>query len=143
MRVDYSEDEDYGGQFNLWQANCRRSRQGKKGQAALRELEAALMNMPVKRIQKDVFVEPSGETCAIGALMLDRKVSAGMTRVQAVAECSALEPLDTEEHGISIGLPRLVAWSVAVENDEFYRTESPEERYLRILAWVRKQLQSR
>ena len=46
MRVNYSEDEDYGGQFNLWQANCRRSRRGKKGQAALRELEAALLGMP-------------------------------------------------------------------------------------------------
>ena len=96
MRVGYSEDQEYGGQYELWHANCHRSRQGRKGQAALRELEAALVALPDKRIQKDVFVEPSGETCAIGALMLHRKVSAGMPREQAVAECAALEPLDTE-----------------------------------------------
>ena len=140
MRVNYSEDEDYGGQFNLWQANCRRSRQGKKGQAALRELEAALLAMPDKRIQKDVLVEPSGEACAIGALMLHRMISAGMSREQAIEECGAFEPLDTEDHGVSFGLPRLVAWSVAVENDEYYRVESPEERYRRILAWIREEL---
>ena len=140
MRVNYNEDENYGGEFNLWQANCRRSRQGRKGQAALRELESALMGMPDKRIQKDVLVESSGEACAIGALMLHRKVSAGMAREQAVAECAALEPLDTEEHGVSIGMPHLVAWAVAVENDEYYRVESPEERYRRILAWVRGEL---
>jgi len=40
MRIGYSEDEDYPGQFELWQANCQRSLKGKKGQAALRELEA-------------------------------------------------------------------------------------------------------
>ena len=140
MRVDYSEDEEYGGQFHLWQSNCRRSRRGKKGQAALRELEAALIALPNKRIQKDVFVERSGETCAIGALMLHRKVSAGMTRQQAEEECAALDRDDTEEHGISVGLPRLVAWSVAVENDEWNREDSPEERYLRILGWVRGEL---
>lgn len=140
MRVGYREDEDYGGEFDLWQANCRRSRQGKKGQAALRELEAALMALPVKRIQKDVFVEPSGETCAIGALMLHRKVAAGMPREQAVAECAALRPLDTEEHGVSLGLPRLVAWSVAVENDEEWRFRTPEERYSYMLEWIRKEI---
>ena len=140
MRVGYSEDEEYGGQFNLWQANCRRSRQGKKGQAALRELEAALMALPDKRIQKDVFVETSGEACAIGALMIHRNVSCGMPRQQAIAECAKLDPDDTEKHGVSIGLPRLVAWSVAVENDDEWKIRTPEERYLHMLAWIRKEM---
>ena len=48
MRVSYSEEENYPGQFDLWQANCKRSRQGKKGQVALRELKAALLAMPDK-----------------------------------------------------------------------------------------------
>lgn len=43
MRISYSDEEDSPGQFALFQANCRRSLQGKKGQAALRELEAALL----------------------------------------------------------------------------------------------------
>ena len=140
MRVGYSEDEDSVGRFNLWQANCRRSRQGKKGQVALRELEAALLAMPDKRIQKDVFVELSGEACAIGALMMHKLVSAGVPREQAIVECAALEPLDTEEHGVRIGLPRLVAWSVAVENDDEWKNRTAEDRYLHVLAWVRREL---
>ena len=141
MRVGYSEEENYPGQFNLWQANCRRSRQGKKGQAALRDLEAALLAMPEKRIQKDIFVDLNGESCAIGALMLHRNISAGMPREQAVAECAVLDPLETEEYGVILGLPRLVAWAVAVENDEWWwEDEIPEKRYLRMLAWVREEI---
>ena len=142
MRVNYSEEENFQGQFDLWQANCRRSRQGKRGQAALVELESALVAMPVKRIHKDVFVEPSGETCAIGSLMLHRKISGGMTREQAVSECADLCPDDTEEHGVRLGLPRLVAWSVAVENDDEYKTMTPEELYRHMLSWIRKELHS-
>lgn len=43
MRIDYTEDEDFNGQFELWQANCRRSLRGKAVQAALKRLEAALL----------------------------------------------------------------------------------------------------
>ena len=59
-----------------------------------------------------------------------------------VVECAALEldKNDTEDHGVNAGLPRLVAWSVAVENDGWNREDSPEERYERILAWVRGEL---
>ena len=141
MRVDYSEEEQYPGHFYLWQANCRRSRQGKKGQASLRELEAALLAMPDKRIHRDVLVEPSGETCAIGELMVHRKVSDGITREQAIAECAVLDPGDTLYHGVSVGLPRMVAWSVAVEND-YERNVTPEKRYADMLAWVRGNLHS-
>lgn len=49
-RVGWSEDEDYPGQFALWRANLERSLAGRKGQAALRDLEAAMV------------VRPEGET---------------------------------------------------------------------------------
>lgn len=42
-RISYSEDEDYPGEFELWQANCRRSLQSKAGQAELRALRDALL----------------------------------------------------------------------------------------------------
>ena len=158
MRVSYSDEEDYQGQFELWQANCRRSRRGRKGQATLRELEAALHAMPVKELHADVLVEPTGEACAIGAMLLQRKVNEGMTREDAAAELGKLDPENTENHGIELGgMPKLVAWSVAVENDEHHCTivndpsslygrraeeEKPATRYERLLAWVRLQLQA-
>ena len=136
MRVSYSDEEDWPGQFELWQANCRRSIRGKKGQAALRELEAALQALPHPRLGYDVLVEPTGEVCAIGAMMVQRRIAAGMSREQAIAECSNVDSCDTQEAGEWIGMPSLVAWSAAVENDE-YRRETPEQRYERMLAWVR------
>ena len=147
MRVSYSEDECYPGQFELWQANCRRSLKGRKGQAALQELEQALLAMPDKRIHRDVLVQPSGEVCAIGALRVEQKVCEGLSRSEAVAVLAEIDPDYTEEVGVEAGMPTLVAWSVAVENDlDPWRMEkrssdwTPEERYQRMLRWVQVQL---
>ena len=140
MRVSYSDDEEWPGQFELWQANCRRSRRGRKGQAALRELESALIAMPVQELHAVVLVEDSGEACAIGAMLVGRLISKGMSRVQAISECARLDPGDVEEHGVELGMPRLVAWSVAVKNDEYPAYETPTARYTRVLRWVQGEL---
>ena len=142
MRVSYTEDEEFPGHFGLWLANCDRSIQGGKGQAALREMEKALLAMPAKRIARDILVEPTGEVCAIGSLMVQKRVDAGMSREDAVAACSKAVPYETEEKGVEVGLPRLVAWSVAVENDSdpWNQDTSPEQRYGRMLEWVQKRI---
>ncbi len=67
-RISYSDEEDVPGQFALFQANCRRSLQGKAGQIALRELEAALLALPDKRLIAEKLIDADGEVCAIGAL---------------------------------------------------------------------------
>lgn len=156
MRIGYSEDEEYPGQFNLWQANCYRSLQGKAGQAALRELEAALIALPTKRLIAGKLVE-HGDVCAIGALALHK----GATE-------EGLEQHDEEYMegvGMEYGLPKLVAWKVVEANDidneeyslyapgpnanHFYgyvpgyslRVEvTPEQRYDSMLKWVRSML---
>ena len=143
MRVDYTEDEDFAGQFGLWQANCDRSARGRKGQAALREMKKALLAMPVKRIARYILVEPSGEVCAIGALMVQKKIDAGMSREKAVEECSTVAPYPSDAQGVEAGMPRLVAWSVAVENDSDPwdgKETTPEQRYDRMLAWVQNRI---
>src|SRR5689334_20918362 len=101
MRIGYSEDEDFAGQFQLWQANCDRSLRGRKGQAALRELEAALIAMPVHRLEMEVFVEPSGAMCALGAMAVERKVREGLSRDEAIAVCADMDEYDSQRHGIA------------------------------------------
>lgn len=155
MRIGYSEEEQFDGQFNLWQANCYRSLHGKKGQAALRELEAALIALPTKRLIAGKLVE-QGDVCAIGALALHK----GATE-------EVLEHHDDEYMegvGMEYGLPKLVAWKVVEANDiEFdyyvdtwapgpaqwvhgspgYRLRvpmTPEQRYTAMLGWVRSML---
>ena len=139
MRVSCTYDEEYPGEFALWQANCRRSRRSAKGRAALEQLERALTGMPVKKLGYDILVEPSGEVCAIGAQMVQEAMDGGMTREKAVAHCAEADEYETQEAGERLGMPKLVAWAVAVENDDC-RTEKPEERYTRILAWVQSEI---
>lgn len=151
MRLNYSEDEDYPGQFNIWQANCRRSLHGKKGQAALRRLRDALLVMPEKALRSGKLVAHDGAVCAIGAL------------ARAEGKLPEPEPItgDWEDDDIddtaewaadNLNIPKLVAWKVVEQNDiqldtKWVRLEGPvqltgEERYAKMLAWVESQLQT-
>jgi hypothetical protein len=136
-RINYSDEEDYPGQFNLWQANCMRSIKGKAGQAALRELEQALLALPEKRLIADELEDADGEVCAIGALAKYRNVT------------PKSDPEEMEMVGVELGMPEMVAWKIVCLNDmELDRRWdreadkmvdiTPEERYERVLAQVRK-----
>ena len=135
MRITYNEDEGYPGQFALWEANCRRSIRGRRGQAELKQLEAALRALPQQRLTKDTLVE-GDDVCAIGAYARYK----GFTLAD-------YDPEDeTDQVGVAAGMPRLVAWSVVAQNDlhcntfwgiPLVRDMTPEERYVKVLAWVR------
>lgn len=136
-RISYSDDETYPGQFHLWQANCRRSLAGKNGQAALRELEAALMALPEKRLIAGAF-EDEGDVCPIAAVAKHR----GLTATDIKADLDE----EMEEVGVELGMPRLVAWKIVALNDieidgrymgTAFIPVTPEDRYERVLAWVR------
>lgn len=141
MRISYADDEDFPGQFNLWQGNCQRSIDGKNGQAALRELEAALLALPEKRLIHGELQDSEGGVCAIGALAKYRNVEVKS------------DPEEMEEVGVELGMPRMVAWKVVALNDvgleSYYDTLTgkfkcftPEQRYERVLKWVREQIKT-
>ncbi len=155
-RIDYSEDEDRPGQFALFQANCGRSLRGKAGQRALRDLEAALLALPEPRLIRDQLWA-DGEVCAIGAYAQYKGLD--VTNYDPEDESDAV--------GVAAGMPRLVAWKVVALNDieldtvwevadgpiqrghgvyhggvPLIREMTPEERYVKVLGWVRKHLSS-
>jgi hypothetical protein len=155
-RINYSEDEERPGQFALWDANCRRSIRGKVGQRELRELEAALLALPEKRLIHGALINDDG-VCAIACYAKHKGI-----------DLSKFDPeYESDEVGIAAGMPRLVAWKVVALNDveldyRYVVMEGPtqkfgylgagggcgslrvpitaEERYERVLAWVREQL---
>lgn len=183
-RFSYSDDEERPGQFELWQANCRRSLLGRKGQAVLRELEAALVAMPEKRLVKETLATKTGDVCAVGALLTARVESSGVPRPEAVERVRQLavrryaghpewddedgDQENTDEVAKAQGVPYLVAWKLVELNDiqidchdqtvegpsprptdYAYSTGpfgsirlpyTPEERYERVLEWVREHL---
>ena len=130
VRIQCSDEEEYGGQYKLWQANCRRSIKGAKGQQALRELRDALLALPGKRLISGAL-ERDGEFCAIGAYAKAKGV-----------DLTDFDPEDNnhDEAGIEAGMPHLVAWTVVFENDEAgpWSGETPEARYERMLRWVER-----
>lgn len=155
MRISWSDDEDRPGQFALWNANCRRSIKGRAGQRELREFEVALLALPEKRLIKDALTDENGGVCAIACYAKHKGV-----------DVSQFDPeVDSDEVGIAAGMPRLVAWQVVALNDieldtvwevaegplqrghgvykggtPLVRDMTPEERYERVLAWVRAKL---
>lgn len=150
-------DEDFNNQQRLYAQSVQNAINGKRGQTALLELEEALLAMPEKRlIEGELYredfpgvagtevVPEKGGVCAVGAMVIHRKMKAGMTREQAmeaVAKKFGAGYHDTvacakEE----LGLLTTLATEFAFVNDEEACACSPEERYGIVLAWVRKNL---
>ena len=141
MRISYSEDEQYPGQFELWQANCRRSLRGKAGQAALHELEQALLALPNERLLANRLVDSDGDVCALGALAQFKGHALYLAEGCGLDDDFDFDDDGMEDFGVELGMPRLVAWKVVEENDiQLGGPLSPEDRYRRMLAWVQAQL---
>lgn len=161
MRLNYTDDEDFPGQFGLWQGNCDRSLASKTGQAALRRLEAALLSMPDKRLIRQELQDGRGNVCALGAL--------ARTEGKLPDFYSEDNDTDPDEFGRTVlKFPRLVAWKVVEQNDvinedqygyaegpnlppryawqryeagNWMRREiTPEERYRNVLGWVQSEI---
>lgn len=154
-RISYSEEEPWQGAFELFRANTDRQLAGRKGQATLRELEGALLALPEKRLIGGA-IACGNEVCAVGALLVQRRVDKGESRDEALARYQPAEPEDVDEWGdydtydgyedptetiaAAEGVPKLVAWRLAELNDMLLQDCKPEERYERVLDWVRSHL---
>lgn len=121
-------DEDDDNTHGLWRGAVERAIFGKRGQAFLREMGAALDAMPVKELVADDVVRSDGKVCAIGAVALARKV-----------DVSSLDITDQEEVGKTFGIARSLAAEIAYENDDDFgaRNETPAQRWHRMRQWVR------
>jgi len=179
-------EEYYPNQGDLWWSNIKRALNGKRGQRALRDLEEALVALPEKRLVRGHIATLDGSVCAVGALILHKRVTAGEAREAVLAEfarpekcwcghersahtadgapCSGTWPrwpsttleqrpcscehyeADTEDDGgdatasagTKVGLTYSLAWRLAYLNDEDYGEATDEERYEKVLAWVRE-----
>jgi hypothetical protein len=142
-RLPYAEEEEHPGQFELWAANVRRSLKGREGQKALRRLETALLELPVKELST-TFTIVDGEACALSQLAIQEGKTTDDLRwldediSEAYLEISKI-----------LGIPKLVAWAIIEVNDEkWWYSEPPyiqgrrlmtkADRYERMLSWTRE-----
>jgi|HubBroStandDraft_4_1064222.scaffolds.fasta_scaffold684222_2 hypothetical protein len=139
-RSGYSDDcENLG----LWRGAVERAIRGKRGQAFLREMAAALDAMPVKELVANEIVRDEGHVCAIGSVAVARKI-----------DVSTIDPDDGEAVAKTFNVARALACEIAYENDDnsprHERTpegawrrlpdETPAQRWSRMRAWVSAQL---
>lgn len=136
-RSGYSDDCD---NLGLYRANVARTIRGKRGQAFLREMAAALDALPVKELVAEDIVRDSEHVCALGSVALARKL-----------DVSTIDPEDPDTVSATFGITSILAREIAYENDECGPSayergadgdwkrpppETPAERWTRMRKWV-------
>lgn len=146
-----------------WMGASKQAFNGKRGQDLLRELEAALVALPSKRLIDHEWAA-GGDVCTLAALDIQRmSARTGMNWDAARLVIQQLQyggdRDDLEDYWEDIGDPaefareRLgmtytLAWEIIYENDQTWAGGSylqagafhqitPEERYKRMLRWIR------
>lgn len=126
--------------------NTKQAIKGKKGQRILKELEAALLAMPEKRLISDGFARLEGDVCAMAALMLSRILAAGASRQDAMGIMEKQIDFDPEpgwdaicDTSEAMKICKPLVWAIVEQNDE-YGGKTPEQTYDRVLAWVRSNI---
>lgn len=116
----------------LWRRTVTNAMKGKRGQRALRELLAALDAMPTKALIAEEF-EYEGQFCTLGTLCHAKGI-----------DMSGIDPEDYEhaDHvAVQLNIAPCMVQEIEYMNDEWGPyTETPEQRWERMRAWVASQI---
>jgi hypothetical protein len=131
-RSGYTDAVDDHWQLIRWRGAVKSALRGKRGQAFLREMLAALDAMPAKQLIQNELELPHGPVCAIGRVGRARGV-----------DMSTIDPEDYEQIAELFGVSRALVQEIEhINDDDFcYRKETPEQRFERVRQWVVKQLE--
>lgn len=137
-RSGYTDDYDEQ-RGNLWRGAVEQAINGRRGQAFLKEMLAALDALPEKRLIKNEF-ELKGavrhDVCALGAVTKARGTDVSDIDPEDEYECAWLIAK-------RLGVARALAAEIMFENDEgiaYWRDETPEQRFERMRCWVASQI---
>ena len=131
-RSGYSEDCDNDWNLIMWRGAVASAMRGKRGQAFLKEMLAALDAMPEKKLIAHQL-ESGGAVCAIGSVGKARGL-----------DMQGMDPEDRDTVAETFGIAPALAAEIVWENDEansyFRNEEKPEARFARMRAWVASQI---
>ena len=124
-RSGYIDDMDNHWQLIRWRGAVASAIRGKRGQAFLKEMLAALDALPEKRLIADEL-EDEGAVCAIGSVGKSRGL-----------DMTGVDPHDPESVAGAFSVSEALAREIVYENDEgSYKRETPEQRFDRMRVWV-------
>jgi hypothetical protein len=99
---------------------------GKRGQAFLKEILAALDAMPEKRLVGDSLEDQEGAVCTLGAV--------GKARNMVMSQ---IDPEDYHTVAGKFGIAEAMAREIVYMNDEAsWGNETPEQRWSRMRIWI-------
>jgi hypothetical protein len=133
---------DYDGDYDqwksiMWRANVDRAIRGRRGQAFLREMLAALDAIPTKRLI-DRDLERLDGVCALGAVGRLRGTDMSGIDLEQYPEYEVPHVVAN-----TFGITGVLAAEIMYVNDEwggYWRTETPEQRWDRVRRWVAEQI---
>lgn len=108
-RSGYHDDTDDMWAMIRWRGAVASAIGGKRGQAALREILAALDAMPVKELAAESLVTSEGDYCTLGVLGQARGL-----------DMSSIDPEDREAVAKAFGISGAMAAEIMFENDEAF-----------------------
>jgi len=141
-RSGYSDDGD----FNDWQMIMYRGAvtsafKGKRGQAFLREMLAALDALPVQRLVANELSVPDLIPCSHWGLFESESVCAiGAVGKTRGVDMHGIDPEDAESVAGKFGIATAMAREIVFVNDDYWRNETPEARFSRMRMWVKSQI---
>ena len=128
-RSGYTDECDESWELIMWRGAVASAIRGKRGQAFLKEMLAALDALPEKKLIADDIVK-EGACCAIGSVALARGT-----------DVRGLDPTDRRSVAKTFGIAKALVAEISYMNDEGiwgYRNpgETPEHRWTRMRKWV-------
>lgn len=135
-RHGYTDDHDDILQFGRWRGMVKSALRGKRGQAMLRDLVAALDAMPEKRLVSRRLQTKDGECCAIGSLC--RAKGLDLTE-HADDDEYDLQELNGDLAAM-LNVAECLVQEIEYENDEGAWKETPEQRWERMRRWAVKRI---
>lgn len=127
-RSGYVDDFDDYWELIRWRGAVKSAIRGRRGQAFLRELLAAMDSLPERRLVAHEL-EKEGAVCAIGAVGKARGI-----------DMSALDPEDIDTVAATFGISNALAKEIVYMNDEFKWGEDDGERFRRMRQWIESEI---
>lgn len=131
-RSGYTEDDGCFAEWSMicWRGAVASAIRGRRGQAFLREMLAALNAMESKRLIAHKLAEDNA-VCAIGSVGMARGV-----------DMSKLDPEDYTSIAQTFGVAEAMAREIMYLNDEGFYSETAEMRYDRMRRWIEAEIKA-
>lgn len=119
-------DADEQWQWVRWRGAVKSAIRGRKGQAFLKEMLAALEALPDKHLIDDEMEDSYGSVCALGAVGQQRKIN-----------LDRIDPYDYSSVAGAFGIPESLAREIMYLNDF---DDTPFRRWFDMKNWLQQQI---